>query len=146
MWYNINNEIKEAIIMVIRKTMSNIEIYNTASALSELFSEMTQAELKLPVKVNFYFQKNMNVLIAMAKELEDERTNIIIKYGAPDPENSDLVRIDPDKLDVANQELNDLFNLEQEVAINAIELDWFDGINMTPQQVVAITFMIKDEE
>lgn len=132
--------------MVIRKTMSNIEIYNTASALSELFSEMTQAELKLPVKVNFYFQKNMNVLIAMAKELEDERTNIIIKYGAPDPENSDLVRIDPDKLDVANQELNDLFNLEQEVAINAIELDWFDGINMTPQQVVAITFMIKDEE
>lgn len=132
--------------MVIRKTMSNIEIYNTASALSELFSEITQAELKLPVKVNFYFQKNMNALVTMAKELENERTNIIIKYGSPDPEDADRVRIDPDKLDVANQELNDLFNLEQEVAINAIELDWFDGISMTPQQVVAITFMIKDEE
>jgi hypothetical protein len=88
----------------------------------------------------------MNALVTMAKELENERTNIIIKYGSPDPDNADRVRIDPDKLDVANQELNDLFNLEQEVAINAIELDWFDGINMTPQQVVAITFMIKDEE
>lgn len=132
--------------MVIRKTMSNTEIYNTATALSELFSTMVQAEMKLPVKVNFYFQKNMNSLIAMAQELEQERTNIIMKYGTPTPEDPERVMIDPEKLDDANKELSDLFSLEQEVAINAIELDWFDGINMTPQQVNAITFMIKDEE
>ena len=132
--------------MVIRKTMSNTEIYNTATALSELFSTMVQAEMKLPVKVNFYFQKNMNSLIAMAQELELERTNIIMKYGTPTPEDPERVMIDPEKLDDANKELSDLFSLEQEVAINAIELDWFDGINMTPQQVNAITFMIKDEE
>lgn len=132
--------------MVIRKMMTNVEIYNTATALSELFSEMTQADLKLPVKVNFYFQKNMNSLVAMARELEQERTNIIIKYGTPDPNEPDKVSIPPEKLEDANKELNDLFALEQEIAINAIELDWFDGINMTPQQVNAITFMIKDEE
>lgn len=132
--------------MVIRKTMSNTEIYNTATALSELFSEMVQAEMRFPVKVNFYFQKNMNSLIAMAQELEQERTNIIMKYGTPTPEDPEKVMIDPEKLDDANKELSDLFSLEQEVAINAIELDWFDGINMTPQQVNAITFMIKDEE
>lgn len=132
--------------MVIRKTMSNTEIYNTATALSELFTTMVQAEMKLPVKVNFYFQKNMNSLIAMAQELEQERTNIIMKYGTPTPEDPEKVMIDPEKLDDANKELSDLFSLEQEVAINAIELDWFDGINMTPQQVNAITFMIKDEE
>ena len=132
--------------MVIRKTMSNTEIYNTATALSELFTTMVQAEMKLPVKVNFYFQKNMNSLIAMAQELEQERTNIIMKYGTPTPEDPEKVMIDPEQLDNANKELSDLFSLEQEVAINAIELDWFDGINMTPQQVNAITFMIKDEE
>lgn len=132
--------------MVIRKTMSNIEIYNTADALVELFSNMSESNVQLPVKVNFYFQKNMNALVAMAKELEEERTNIIIKYGTPDPEDPDRVTLAPEKLDEANKELNDLFGLEQEVAINAIELDWFEGINMTPQQVVAITFMIKDEE
>lgn len=132
--------------MVIRKTMSNTEIYNTATALSELFTTMVQAEMKLPVKVNFYFQKNMNSLIAMAQELEQERTNIIMKYGTPTSEDPEKVMIEPEKLDDANKELNDLFSLEQEVAINAIELDWFDGINMTPQQVNAITFMIKDEE
>jgi hypothetical protein len=132
--------------MVIRKTMKNTEIYNTATALSELFNEMTQSEMKFPVKVNFYFQKNMNSLIAMARELEEERSNIIMKYGKPSEENPDQITINPEDLEVANKELNDLFSLEQEVVINAIELDWFEGINMTPQQVIAITFMIKDEE
>ena len=28
--------------MVVRKTMSNLEIYNTATSLSELFTEMVQ--------------------------------------------------------------------------------------------------------
>ena len=39
-----------------------------------------------------------------------------------------------------------LFNLEQEIAVNMLELDWFDGIDLTAQQVAAITYMINDEE
>ena len=88
----------------------------------------------------------MNALVAMAQELEKERSNIIIKYGTPDPEDPDKIQVDSEHIEDANKELNDLFSLEQEVAINVIELDWFGEINMTPQQVNAITFMIKDEE
>lgn len=132
--------------MVIRKTMSNIEIYNTATALSELFNDMVTKEMKLPVKVNFYFQKNMNALVAMAQELDQEKNNIVLKYGTVDTEDPNKVNLSPDVLDDANKELADLFALEQEVAVNVIELDWFDGIEMTPQQLAAITFMIKDEE
>lgn len=132
--------------MVIRKTMSNIEIYNIATALSELFNDMVTKEMKLPVKVNFYFQKNMNALVTMAQELDQEKNNIVLKYGTVDAEDPNKVNLSPDVLDDANKELADLFALEQEVAINVIELDWFDGIEMTPQQLAAITFMIKDEE
>ena len=132
--------------MVIRKTMSNIEIYNTATALSELFNDMVTKEMKLPVKVNFYFQKNMNALVAMAQELDQEKNNIVLKYGTIDAEDPNKFNLAPEVLDAANKELADLFALEQEVAVNVIELDWFDGIDMTPQQLVAITFMIKDEE
>lgn len=132
--------------MVIRKTMSNIEIYNTATALSELFNDMVTKEMKLPVKVNFYFQKNMNALVTMAQELDQEKNNIVLKYGTVDTEDPNKVNLSPDVLDDANKELADLFALEQEVAVNVIELDWFDGIEMTPQQLAAITFMIKDEE
>jgi hypothetical protein len=132
--------------MVIRKTMSNIEIYNTANALSELFNDMITKEMKLPVKVNFYFQKNMNALIDMAQELEQEKNNIVLKYGTVDEEDPNRVNLSPEVLDIANKELADLFALEQEVAVNVIELDWFEGIDMTPQQLAAITFMINDEE
>ena len=132
--------------MVIRKTMSNIEIYNTATALSELFNDMVTKEMKLPVKVNFYFQKNMNALVTMAQELDQEKNNIVLKYGTVDAEDPNKVNLSPDVLDDANKELADLFALEQEVAVNVIELDWFDGLEMTPQQLAAITFMIKDEE
>ena len=132
--------------MVIRKTMSNIEIYNTANALSELFNDMVTKEMKLPVKVNFYFQKNMNALIDMAQELEQEKNNIVLKYGTVDAEDPNRVNLSPEVLDIANKELADLFALEQEVAVNVIELDWFEGIDMTPQQLAAITFMINDEE
>ena len=132
--------------MVIRKTMSNIEIYNIATALSELFNDMVTKEMKLPVKVNFYFQKNMNALVAMAQELDQEKNNIVLKYGTVDTEDPNKVNLSPDVLDDANKELADLFALEQEVAVNVIELDWFDGIEMTPQQLAAITVMIKDEE
>lgn len=132
--------------MVIRKTMSNIEIYNIATALSELFNDMVTKEMKLPVKVNFYFQKNMNALVTMAQELDQEKNNIVLKYGTVDTEDPNKVNLSPDVLDDANKELADLFALEQEVAVNVIELDWFDGIEMTPQQLAAITFMIKDEE
>lgn len=132
--------------MVIRKTMSNIEIYNIATALSELFNDMVTKEMKLPVKVNFYFQKNMNALIDMAQELEQEKNNIVLKYGTVDEEDPNRVNLSPEVLDIANKELADLFALEQEVAVNVIELDWFEGIDMTPQQLAAITFMINDEE
>ena len=91
-------------------------------------------------------QKNMNALVAMAQELDQEKNNIVLKYGTVDAEDPNKVNLSPDVLDDANKELADLFALEQEVAVNVIELDWFDGIEMTPQQLAAITFMIKDEE
>lgn len=131
--------------MVIRKTMTNIEIYNTASSLADLYNSMVSKNIALPIKANFYFQKNMNLLIEMAKELETERTNILNKFGTPDKDNPDQLIIDPNKVDEANQELNDLFSLEQEITVNLIELDWFGSIDMTPQQFTAVAFMIKDE-
>ena len=133
--------------MVVRKMMTNIEIYNTANALVELFQEFTsgETEAKFPVKVNFYFQKNMNTLVAMAKELEEERANIIRKYGTPSEDDANQIVVPEDKLEDANKELNDLFALEQEVAINTIDLECFDGIEMTQRQVVALTFMISEE-
>ncbi len=132
--------------MVIRKTMSNMEIYNTATTLVALHNRMFDEQTAFPVKVNFYFQKNMNSLVAMAKELDEERSKIVMKYGSVSESDSSQVEIPQEQVEVVNKELADLFSLEQEVTVNAIDIDWFDGVNMTAQEVAAITFMIKDEE
>ena len=132
--------------MIKRKSMSNLDILNTATALIEAFQSEEAKNQQFPVKVNFFLQKNMNALIEMARDIEKTRSDIITKYGEPSPDNDEQYIVPDDKIEEAAKELNDLFTLEQEVAVNMLKLDWFDGIDMTAQQVAAITYMIEDEE
>ena len=132
--------------MIKRKSMSNLDILNTATALIEAFQSEEAKNQQFPVKVNFFLQKNMNSLIEMARDIEKTRSDIITKYGEPSPDNDEQYIVPDDKIEEAAKELNDLFTLEQEVAVNMLKLDWFDGIDMTAQQVAAITYMIEDEE
>ena len=123
-----------------------MEIYNIASALVTLQKKMSDEQMVFPVKVNFYFQKNTSILVDMAQDLDEERSNIIMKFGSPSESNPEQIEIPKDKVEEVNKQLQDLFSLEQEVAVNVIDLDWFDGVNMTPAEFAAISFMIKDEE
>lgn len=123
------------------KTMTNLEIYAHANALMDVFKE----EMTLPVKVNFYLQKNMTRMIEAGKEIEKTRMDIIQKYGTP-TEDGQNIEVAADMVEVVNKELEDLFALEQEIKVNEIALDAFDGIDLTSAQVAAISFMIKDEE
>jgi len=49
-----------------------------------------------------------------------------------------------DRVTEAQKELNDLFNLEQDVNLHIFKLDDFDGIELTYQQLSAIMFMIEE--
>ena len=121
------------------KTMTNLEIYAYANALMDAFKE----DITLPVKVNFYLQKNMTRMIEAGKEIEKTRMDIIQKYGTP-TEDGQNIEVSADMVETVNKELEDLFALEQEIKVNEIALDAFDGIDLTSAQVAAIAFMIKD--
>lgn len=127
--------------MVKTKMMKNSEIYSLGNALLECMQE----ELTLPVKIKFYLQKNMNKVISLAREIEQSRTEILNKYGTLS-EDGTSYHFDDDKIVEAQKELNDLFELEQEVKVNMLELDWFDSVELSNEQVNAIMFMINDEE
>lgn len=127
--------------MVKTKMMKNSEIYSLGNALLEYMQE----ELALPVKIKFYLQKNMNKVISLAREIEQSRTEILNKYGTLN-EDGTSYHFDEDKIAEAQKELNDLFELEQEVKVNMLELDWFDSVALSNEQVNAIMFMINDEE
>ena len=123
-------------------TLTNNEIYNYANALAEHFSNQ---EVKFPIKVNFYLQKNQNELMTLAQDIEKERIAIIEEFGVLDEE-SQQYNIPPEKISEASQKISDLFSLTQEVKIYKVNLDAFGDIELTSGQMQALLFMIEDED
>lgn len=122
-------------------TLTNLEIYTTAQALMENIT----TDINLPVKVGFYIQKNMKKMTELAQEIEKSRMEIFDKYGEKDEENNQY-KFDKSVQEQVQKELNDLFDLTQDVKTNMLELDWFDDIDLTANQITAISYMIADDD
>ena len=121
--------------------MTNTEIYTYAMKMAEAFTDETQ---RLPVKVNFYLQKNKNTLITLAQDIEASRMEIVRNYGTPNPDNDGQYIIAADKVAEAQKELSDLLALEQEVNIYTVNIDNIpDDLALTTGQMDAIMFMIE---
>ena len=119
--------------------LTNNEIYIYAQNLMMAFEDKEQ---KLPIKISFYLQKNKNTLLQLAQDIEQTRLEIARSYGELDEETSQYI-IPPEKMEEASKELNDLFNLEQDVQIYTINIDSFgDDLTITTAQMEAIMFMI----
>lgn len=118
----------------------NNNIYLYANKLIEAFQDNNQ---KLPIKINFYLQKNKNTLITLAQEIENARLEIIKTYGKLNQETQQFI-IPPEKIAEASKELDDLLNLEQEVNIYMIDINSLSNeYAMTTAQMEAIMFMIE---
>ena len=122
---------------------TNREIYTYGEALSQNFSDQG-SELKFPIKVGFFFQKNVNNIIAAAQEIEKARMDIASTYGTLNEDGSSY-SIAPEKIDEVQHELDDLLDLEQEISVHQFNLDDFKDIELTMPQLNAIMFMIKEE-
>lgn len=119
--------------------LTNNEIYSYAIALNEAFADNTQ---RLPMKVNFYLQKNKKTLVELGQDIEESRLDIIRNYGEL-IEDGTQYSISRDKVEAAQKELEDLLALEQEVNIYMISADSLtDDISLTTGQMEAIMFMI----
>ena len=122
--------------------LTNKQIYNYTNILTPIFEELKQA--KLPVKVSFYLQKNKNTLLNLAQEIEIARIDIMQKKGIISESGTEYVFNNNQDREETIKELNDLFNLEQEVNIYQIALnDFGDNIYLTMEQMEAIMFMIE---
>lgn len=120
-------------------TMTNNEIYTYTRQLMDAFSD---GEQKLPIKINFYLQKNKNTLLALAQDIERSRLEIAQNFGTLDDAGEQYI-IPNDKLAEASKELEDLFNLEQDVAIHKISIDSLnDDLMLSAAQMEALMFMI----
>ena len=120
--------------------LTNNEIYLYAKKIAEAFDDKDQ---KLPIKINFYLQKNKNTLVQLAQDIEQSRLLIAKNYGDLDEEKQQYT-ISPENMDIVTKELNDLFNLEQDVQIYTVKIDQFDDdLTITTAQMEALMFMIE---
>lgn len=120
---------------------TNEELYLILNNLNEqIFS---QADLIFPVKINFYIQKNKNLLIPLVQEIEDTRIKIVSANGTLNEETNQY-SIDPDKMPIVIDELNKLFAIQQEVNFYQCELKDLGDVPLTMQQMDALMFMIKE--
>ena len=123
-------------------TLTNNNIYNYASSLIENFKDK---EIKFPIKINFYLQKNQAELLTLAQEIEKQRFDIIKEYGIFDEETQQY-NVPKENFKEASNNIYDLFNLTQEVKIYKVKLEDFGNIELTSGQMQALLFMIEDEE
>ena len=121
--------------------LTNAEIYDYTRALMEEFYDDS---LKLPIKMNFYLQKNKKTLFDLAQEIEKSRLEIANTYGELNEETQQY-QVPADKVEAASKDLNELFSIEQDVNIYKINIDSLsDDFVLTTAQMEAIMFMIED--
>lgn len=121
--------------------LTNKQIYDISKKLLESFNDNTKY---FPARINFTIQRNKKILLDIVETIEKIRLEIAAHYGSRDPENPDIFNIDPDHMDTAQQELNDLTNLEQEVNITMLSFKDIENLEFTSNQMDAILFMIDD--
>ena len=124
--------------------MSNKQIYDIASQIHEAFNIKDQY---LPIKLNFYLQKNKKLLVELAQDIDLSRNNILQRYGTYDSEHGYYKIQDEQSINIVTSELDELFNLEQEVNVQMVPMSVLDlDLQLTTAQMEAIMFMIDDKK
>ena len=125
-------------------TLKNIEIYTYANQLAEAFNDGGSNDT-LPIKINFFLQKNIKTILELGQDIDKVRTEIIQKYGTLNEETQNY-DIPAEKVPTAQAELTELFNLEQEVRLHMFDINSFDNVELSEKKGNAILFMIYDPE
>ena len=129
-----------------RKQFSNQEILMYAEQLNKTFLE-NDKDIELPIKINFYLQKNMKTLMDAAQDVNNLRLKIGNKYGVFDEKTSSYLIKDPDNLKKAQYDMEQLLSIDQVLNIHMISLsDLEKEAKLTVAQMNAMYFMIDDDD
>ena len=119
---------------------NNSQIYQMAE---NVISHLGNLNIYIPAKANFFLQKNIQTITTAGQEIEKSRVEIIRHYGIVNEETQEFT-IPQDKIEEASKELNDLFNIEQDLDIKTFTIDSLGNAEFTPAQMQAMLFMIED--
>lgn len=128
-----------------RKQFSNKEILTYATALIKNFLN-PEKEIELPIKANFYLQKNIKILTEAAQEIEEARIKIGQKYGTLNVQDETYSITETSNFEQAKKDLNNLLSLDQILEIYPIFLSDLKDTKLTTSQMNALFFMIEEDD
>lgn len=120
--------------------LTNNKIYQYAQDLIGIFDV---DDLYIPVKANFIIQKNIRLITEAGREIEQSRLQIARHYGTLNEKQQQYI-VPPEKIEEANQEIHNLFTIEQDLDIKTIKLEDLGNIALTATQMKALMFMIEE--
>ena len=92
--------------------------------------------------MNFFLQRNKKTLLTLAQEIEEARIQIAHTYGTDSGDGNFVIA--PENIEVAQNELNQLFTIEQDIDIKKISFDDLDpDMELTSAQMEALMVMIE---
>ncbi len=123
--------------------LTNNQIYSYAKALEDFNIN----NIEIPIRINFYIQKNILTIIEEGISIEKSRNFIIKKYGKEDSNKPGTYIFGDDVQELVNQELKDLADIEQNLKIYKIKLSELvnANIDINTKDLNAIMFMIEDD-
>jgi hypothetical protein len=120
------------------KTYTSNELFEIAE---NIHNNPFRNEIYIPVKYNFYIQKNIEVILKEYDRIQKHRKNIIEHYGESQADGNFI--IPKDKIADANKELEELSNLEHNIDITMLSIDNFENLELTTGELKSIMFMIE---
>lgn len=124
-------------------TLTNLQVYNWVMDLTQYFTKDMQ--LQCSAIDNFIIQYNYYTLFNIAKTIETSKQLIGKKYGTFLPaENS--YKINLDKLELAQEEMNLLMDMQVEVSIYLLPLEHIHDMQLSIGQMQALIPMLSIKE
>lgn len=111
------------------------------------------ANTKLPFKVSLIISRNLKILQKESEFYIEQEQAFVRDYLEFDSETGELIQTEPGifkiqegKVEECYKARQDLDNFEVEIELKKIPLSALENVDFTPAQLMAIEFMIEEDE
>ena len=126
----------------LQKTLANREMVTIGTSLKSVLTK------PLPIITSYTLTKNIDILNKELKAFDKERNKLIDKYGKRDDDNArvkdkkgGVIMAEPESF---TKDLNELLDIENTLEVYVINFDDLGQTDFTPQELMALKFMITD--
>ena len=120
--------------------LKNKQIVDAQSALGKMLNTA------LPVKQSYHIKKTLESAKKQAVFLEEQRTDLIKKYGVEKNGNYSIPDDDLTARKKYFDEYKELLELEEEIDVRQLTLDELDRVELTANELESVEFMLKIED